>query len=182
MASVGVGAWDLWKAKAGDVLRVVGLAELSLVAGAALESFVPGGLAAGAVAAWVVGARGVTRIGAAREKELQTVLLEAPDATSRMLVLYDRVDVRRVERTGPEQVAIAVSLGLLGLMAVGLVVMGLTYDVWQAVLAGIGLSFLPVSQFVKSVTASGERRQVEARLAAPDGAGELLESGGGETG
>lgn len=162
-ASIGIGIWDVW-GKARDVLAVVGLAELALVAGVALETLFPGGFAVSVIASWVLGAKGVARVEASREAELEFALEQAPDSASRLLVLHDRMDRRRLDGTVAEKTMAFAGLWVLALVAVGLIAMGLTYDSWQVLLAGVGIAFLPVGQAAKAITAGEERRQVEALI------------------
>jgi hypothetical protein len=178
VASVAMGAWDLLKNRARDVLLTVSLAELALVAGAVLETVFSGGFGVGAIVGVVIGVRGIEHIGTARETVLVKALAAAPDRASSLLLLHDQIDAGRTEERGFKKIGYVLSIVLMTLLGVGLIAMGLTYDVWQALLSGIGTLFLPASQIARAVMAAGERDRIEARIAAVREDTDLLPSQG----
>lgn len=177
IASVAMGVWDLWKGRARDVLLAVSLAEGALLAGAALEALFPGGIVVGLAVATIAGVKSVSRIGAAREEELKKALGAVPDVASRLLVLHDRVDGRTIEETGLQKAGRMVLTGCLGLVGVGMMAMGLTYDVWQASVVGIGMAFFPLSHLTSAVTASQERARLGSMITSLEKTEDLLVSG-----
>ena len=176
VASVGLGTWDLWKHRAKDVLLSVTLAEGSLAAGVGLEALFPGGFAVGVALSALVGVRGMARIGKTREAELLQDLKAAPDDASRLLVLNDRIDMRASPETGVERFVRGWIALWLALGGVAFLALGLTYDVWEALLTGVGLLFFPVGEIARSVLVAAERGRLEGRMAAVCQTEDLLPS------
>lgn len=179
-ASICFGAWDLWREKARDVLIAVGAAEVALLGGAALEALIPGGLVIGAVVASLVAVKGVGRVRAAREEELKRLLAEVPDAGSRLLELYDRLDAQEMAESSSQEIGRVLVSGLLAMMGIFLMAAGVTGDTWQFVLAGAGLIFLPASQMARAAVIEKERWDITAEMAPSDSAAGLLVSEGSE--
>jgi hypothetical protein len=184
--AVAGGVWDLLKGGARDLLGSFLLLGLGMLAGVGLESIFGGGFLVGAVAGFALGMPRLVRAESRRKEASASKLLGAPDATSALLVVHDRLD--ELERFSPQgrigRTGWFVGLTLLALVGFGELAIGLSYHVWQFLMAGSGLLFLPVSQIGRTMVEAEESHVLRGALQRlrADGAAarDALSSGGSE--
>ncbi|MCG6955745.1 MAG: hypothetical protein LJF04_07130 [Gemmatimonadetes bacterium] len=156
--AVAGGMWDLFKRNGRDLLGSFLLLGLGMVAGVGLESLFGGGFLVGTIAGFAVGMPRLVRAEKRRKDAMASMLLEAPDTASALLVVHDRLD--ELERCSPQgrlgRTAWFVGLTLMALVGFGELAIGLSYHVWQFLLAGSCLLFLPVSQIGRTMVEAEE--------------------------
>lgn len=165
LAVVG-GVWDLFKRNARDLLGAVLLLGVGMVAGVGLEFLFPGGFLVGVAGGFSVGMPQLLRAEAKRKDATAAALLEAPDPASSLLVVHDRLDglarhesQRRIHRFGW-----GLGMAMFALVGMGEIAIGMGYHVWQFLLSGSALLFLPASQLGRAMVDADEREALEARL------------------
>jgi hypothetical protein len=164
--AVAAGVWDLFKRGGRDLLGPFLLLGLGMVAGVGLESIFGGGFLVGAVAGFAVGMPRLVRSETRRKDAMASRLLGTPDTASALLVVHDRLD--ELERYSPQgrigRTAWFVGMAMLALVGFGEMAIGLSYHVWQFLMAGSCLLFLPVSQIGRTMVEAEESQVLRGVL------------------
>jgi len=169
LGAVAVGLWDLVKSNGRDVLRVSGFLELGLVLGAVSQIVVPGGFLIGAIGGFALASSSFDRISKARAADLDARLAAAPDDATSLLAVHDRIDTLVDPTNGVRQAGVFLSLLFMLFLGLGLISMGLRYDIWFTLLLGSLVLLLPATQGTRFLADFEERRLLHERLTELEG-------------
>jgi len=170
LAVVG-GIWDLVKRGARDLLSSFLLLGIGMVAGVGLESIFGGGFLVGAVGGFALGMPRLVRAETKRKDAMTAALLRAPDTASSLLLVHDRLDELESGKPsgGSGRTGWLLGLAIVALVGFGEVAIGLAYNVWQFLLAGSCVLFLPLSQIGRMMVEAEESQVLRAALTRLDG-------------